>query len=138
MKTATIRPAHDLVAVTVDPVKGRCVVAVRPIAKGTLILADPVVVVPTNESALMNQTVLGRYVFEWSDDGELCAVLGFGSLINHGSAENVELDSNFDDTTMDFYALRDIAAGEELVYDYGHEAKELENYYGIPPVRDPA
>lgn len=132
MNSATSQAAHDLVAVTVHPVRGRCVVALRPIAKGTRILADPVVVVPTNESDLMNRTVLGRYVFEWSDDGELCAVLGLGSLINHAKDENVELDSNFDDRTMDFYALRDIAAGEELVYDYGHEAAELENYYGIP------
>ena len=112
MNTTTLHAVHDLVAVTVDPVKGRCVVAVRPIAKGTRILADPVIVVPTNESDLMNKTLVGRYVFEWSDDGELCVVLGLGSLINHAPAENVELDSNFDDRTMDFFALRDIAAGE--------------------------
>jgi len=60
-------------------------------------------------------------------------VLGLGSLINHATAENVELVSNFDNRTMDFFALRDLAAGEELVYDYGHEEGELETYYGIPP-----
>jgi len=133
MNTTTLHEAYDLVAVTVDPVKGRCVVAVRPIAQGTRILADPVIVVPTAESDLMNKTLLGRYVFEWSDEKELCVVLGMGSLINHAPAENVELDSNFDDRTMDFYALCDIAAGEELVYDYGHDADELESYYGITP-----
>ncbi len=137
MNTATLRQSHDLVAVTVDPVKGRCVVAVRSIPKGTRILADPVVVVPTSESELTDNTVLGRYVFEWNDDGDLCAVLGLGSLLNHASAENVELVSNFDDRTMDFFALKDIAAGEELVYDYGHDAGELETYYGIPPAREP-
>jgi len=136
MNTATSHAAPDLVAVTVDPVKGRCVVAIRPIQKGTRILADPVVVVPTSESELTDQTVLGRYVFEWTDEGDLCAVLGLGSLINHATAENVELVSNFDDRTMDFFALKDIAAGEELVYDYGHEEGELATYYGIPPARD--
>ena len=28
--------------------------------------------------------------------------------------------------------LTDIKAGDELVYDYGHEDGELTGYYGIP------
>lgn len=131
MNTATLTDSNGLVAVTADPVKGRSVVAVRPIPKGTRILADPVVVVPAAEKELMDRTVLGRYVFEW-DEGVICAVFGLGSLINHDPAANVELVSNFEDRTMDFFAVRDIAAGEELVYDYGHETDELERYYGIP------
>ncbi|MCY2961841.1 MAG: SET domain-containing protein-lysine N-methyltransferase [Planctomycetota bacterium] len=131
MNSATLTAAHDLVRITLDPVKGRCVVAAGDIAKGTRILADPVVVVPAAEKELMDRTVLGRYVFEW-DDGVICAVLGLGSLINHAPDANVELVSNFDDHTMDFLAVRDIAAGEEIVYDYGHETDELESYYGIP------
>ena len=132
MPTTTTAPTHDLVTVSIHPVKGRCVVAVRAIRKGTRILADPVVIVPAAETHLTDETVLGRYVFEWSDDGEMCAVLGLGSLINHDPDANVELASNFADRTMDFVALRDIAPGEELVYDYGHDADELERYYGIP------
>jgi hypothetical protein len=138
MPTATIVLARDLVTVSVHPVKGRCVVAARAIRKGTLVLADPVVVVPASETHLTDETVLGRYVFEWSEDGEMCAVLGLGSLINHDPDANVELASNFADRTMDFVALRDIAEGEELVYDYGHEADELERYYGIPRGADRA
>jgi SET domain-containing protein len=33
---------------------------------------------------------------------------------------------------MEFYATRDIKAGDELVYDYGHDNDELSEYYGIP------
>lgn len=34
--------------------------------------------------------------------------------------------------TMEFYALANIKAGDELVYDYGHDHSELAEYYGIP------
>jgi hypothetical protein len=126
------RPAADLLAVVLQPAKGRCVVAARPIPKGTLVLADPVVIVPRSEAEHVERTVLGRYVFTWDDDGNLCAVLGLGSLVNHAPEANVELDSNLAAGTMDFVAARDIAAGEELVYDYGYDARELERTYGIP------
>ncbi len=127
--TATL-PA---LTVRLVPGRGRCVFAAVDIPKGTQMLADPIVFVPRAESQYTDACVVGRYVFEWNDDGDLCVVLGIGSLINHGLPENVRLDSNEEDRTMDFYALTDIAAGEELVYDYGHDAQELETYYGIPP-----
>lgn len=132
MKSATLTLPRELVTITTHPIKGRCVVAACDIRKGTRILADPVLVVPVDEWEHTEQTVLGRYVFEWNDDGDTCAVFGLGSLLNHDSKANVELVSNFADRTMDFFALTDIEAGAELVYDYGHEEDELESYYGIP------
>lgn len=138
MNTATLATAHTLVAITLHPGKGRCVVAARPIAKGTRILADPVLVVPAAEAERTEQTILGRYVFLWNDDGDTCAVFGLGSLINHDVEANVELVPNFADRTMDFFALRDIAEGEELVYDYGQDEDELGDYYGIPRTRSSA
>ncbi|MCE9521980.1 MAG: SET domain-containing protein-lysine N-methyltransferase [Alphaproteobacteria bacterium] len=106
--------------------------AARDIPKGTRVLADPVIFVPGAESDHTDQTVVGRYVFQWNDDDDLCVVLGYGSLLNHGLPENIALVSNFEEMTMEFYAIADIKAGEELVYDYGHEADELADYYGIP------
>ena len=118
--------------VKVLPGRGRCVMAVRDIAKGARVLADPVIVVPGDESDHTDQTAVGRYVFQWNDEDDLCVVLGFGSLINHGLPENVALVSNFKEMTMEFYAVADIKAGDELVYDYGHDEDELADYYGIP------
>jgi len=123
----------DLI-VQVVPGRGRCVIAARDIPKGTRVLADPVIPVPGEESEFTDQTVVGRYVFQWNDADDLCVVLGLGSLINHGLPENVSLVSNFEDMTMEFHAISDIKAGEELVYDYGHDAEELSGYYGIPTV----
>lgn len=118
--------------VRVVPGKGRCVFAARDIAQGSLVMADPIIFVPGAESDHTDQTVVGRYVFQWNEDDDLCVVLGYGSLLNHGLPENVSLVSNYKDQTMEFYAYVDIKAGDELVYDYGHEADELTGYYGIP------
>jgi len=124
----------DLI-VKVVPGRGRCVIAARDIPKGARVLADPVIVVPGHESEFTDQTAVGRYVFQWNDEDDLCVVLGLGSLINHGLPENVALVSNFEEMTMEFYAIIAIKAGEELVYDYGHEEEELFEYYGIPTGR---
>jgi uncharacterized protein len=115
------------------PGKGRCVFAARDIAKGSLVLADPIILVPGAESDHTDQTVVGRYVFQWNEEDDLAVVLGLGSLINHGLPENVSLVSNYENMTMEFYALSNIRAGDELVYDYGHDHGELSEYYGIPP-----
>jgi hypothetical protein len=118
--------------VRVLPGRGRCVFAARDIPKGSLMLADPVIHVPGDESDHMDRTVVGRYVFQWNEEDDVAVVLGIGSLINHGLPENVSLVSNYADQTMEFYAISDIKAGEELVYDYGHDNEELSGYYGIP------
>jgi hypothetical protein len=123
--------SHELV-VKVVPGRGRCVIAARDIPKGKRVLADPVIFVPGEESEHTDKTAVGRYVFQWNDDDDICVVLGFGSLINHGLPENVALISNYEEMTMEFYAIVDIKAGDELVYDYGHEDAELFSYYGIP------
>lgn len=124
-------PLSNLI-VRMMPGRGRCVFAARDIAKGTLLLADPVIQVPGDESDHMDKTVVGRYVFQWNEEDDIAVVLGLGSLINHGLPENVALVSNYADQTMEFYATRDIKAGDELVYDYGHDHDELSDYYGIP------
>ena len=125
-------PVTSDLIVKIVPGKGRCVIAARDIPKGARVLADPVIFVPGEESEHTDRTAVGRYVFQWNDEDDLCVVLGLGSLINHGLPENVALVSNFEEMAMEFYAIADIKAGDELVYDYGHEAEELVVYYGIP------
>ena len=127
-----VRQLYSSVEVRVVPGKGRCVFATRDIAEGELMFADHIVFVPGAQSDFTDQTTVGRYVFQWNEDDDLCVVLGFGSLINHGLPENVSLVSNYKDQTMEFYALTNIKAGEEICYDYGHDVDELVSYYGIP------
>ena len=129
---STTTAAFPALSVRTVPGRGRGVFAAQDIQEGVQVLADPIVLVPHEEADSTNASVIGRYVFEWNDDGDLCVVFGLGSLINHGLPANVRLESNEEERTMDFFAVRDIAAGEELVYDYGHDASELVHYYGIP------
>lgn len=125
-------PSTPKLIVRAVPGKGRCVFAATDIPKGTLVLSDHIILVPGDESEHTDLTVVGRYVFQWNEEDDLCVVLGPGSLINHGLPENVSLVSNYEQMMMEFYALTDIKAGDELVYDYGHEGDELIGYYGIP------
>jgi hypothetical protein len=127
-----VQPLNPSLEVRVLPGKGRCVFATRDIAKGTLLMADHIVLVPGGESDHTDVTTVGRYLFQWNEDDDLCVVLGIGSLLNHGLPENVSIVSNYKDLKMEFYAYTDIKAGEELVYDYGHEPDDLTSYYGIP------
>jgi len=127
-----VRQLYSSVEVRVVPGKGRCVFATRDIPEGELLFADHIIVVPGDQSDFTDQTTVGRYVFQWNEDDDLCVVLGYGSLINHGLPENVSLVSNYKDQTMEFYAYGNIKAGEELCYDYGHDADELVTYYGLP------
>ncbi len=56
------------------------------------------------------------------DDGDFHGIDGDGVLrwLNHSSAPNVEFDG------PQLYALRDIAAGEELTFHYGEEWNHVE------------
>ncbi len=63
-------------------------------------------------------TIDGKYVL-WieEDDGAWEGVEGVGDLrfLNHSRSPNVYFDG------LDLYALRDVSAGEELLFDYGED-----------------
>jgi SET domain-containing protein len=46
--------------------------------------------------------------------------MGYGSYYNHSEIPSVEWDTNEDDRTFIFFALRDIDEGEELFINYGN------------------
>jgi hypothetical protein len=63
----------------------------------------------------------GEYVFEVEDEGELVPLLplGYGALYNHSATPNVAWEYDAHTDLLSFFALRAIAAGEELLFDYG-------------------
>ena len=107
------------------PGKGRGVIALRGCPAGTELERSPVIVVP--DSDLLKRpsppTVLDQYLLYWSDEPGCEHAMGGGLLMfyNHSDHPNVEFRSGPDPETISVVALRDIAAGEELVYDYGIE-----------------
>lgn len=105
------------------PGKGRGVVATRRCAAGTELERVPIIAVPDADILHREhpRTVLDQYLLYWSEEEGREHALGGGLLMfyNHSREPNVELRDGPEPDTMSVFALRDILAGEELVYDYG-------------------
>lgn len=101
----------------------RGVFATRNIAKGELIHEAPVVPYPNSEHVHIEKTVLYDYVFEYGINHS-AIVLGYGSLFNHSYTPNATYDINFSKHTFDFFAYKDIKAGEEILINYNGEVDD--------------
>ena len=109
--------------------RGRGVVAERPIRAGELIERSPVIVVPAEDRRAVDGSNVGSYIFMWEhgstgediycQEGRVAVVLGYASLVNHSSDPNCRFVRYIEAQALDLIAIRDIAAGEELTFDYG-------------------
>ena len=98
---------------------GRGVFTSKAISKGSIIEISPVIVMPKKDRKHMDDTKLHDYYFIWGEQDDQCAiVLGYGSLYNHAYTPNAEYAPDFKSATLDFYALFDIKAGEEITVNY--------------------
>ncbi|MGG1632603.1 SET domain-containing protein [Rossellomorea sp. NRS-1567] len=98
----------------------RGVFAKRDIAKGELVHEAPVIPYPNEEHEHIEKTFLADYVFEYGIN-HTALLLGYGMLFNHSYTPNTTYEINFDSHTFDFYAYKDIQAGEELLINYNGE-----------------
>lgn len=105
--------------------KGRGVFASHIIRKGEIFERAPVIVLPASQWDSIERTVLFNYCYEW--DGDYALALGMGSLFNHAYQPNAIYTRQLADLTMEYTALRDIAADEEITV----------NYNGDPADQDP-
>jgi SET domain-containing protein len=96
--------------------KGRGVYATRAFARGERVEAVPVLLLRPDEQDRLDGTVLDSYVFAWRDT--VAIALGFGSIYNHSWDPNLEYQKRFDQGVIEFVAIRDIAAGDELTTNY--------------------
>jgi len=109
--------------------RGRGVVAARDLAAGELVERAPVILVPEADRRAVDASALGNYIFMWEHGGpdedvyrphgRAAIVLGFASLVNHSDRPNCRFLRHIEALALDLIALRDIAAGEELTFDYG-------------------
>ncbi|MDE2022149.1 MAG: SET domain-containing protein-lysine N-methyltransferase [Patescibacteria group bacterium] len=100
---------------------GRGVYTTARIARGQIVAQCPVLVWPVTVAA---DEFIGRYVWSWKDsrghDHALEALcLGLPSLFNHDPKPNTGSQRFYRRRRMVFKALRNIAAGEEILIDYG-------------------
>jgi len=102
--------------------RGRGVFALAPIPAGTLIETADVIPIQAAEIQAIEACVLANYYFRWGEDDRQGAIaLGYGSIYNHSYSPNARYVKHFDRGTIDFVALRDIAAGEEIRTNYNGE-----------------
>jgi SET domain-containing protein len=101
------------------------VVALRDAPAGTELERAPVIVVPKRDLLQRPHpgTVFDRYLLYWSDEPgrELAMVGGLVMFYNHSARPNIEMHDGPEPESISVIALRDVAAGDELVYDYDVE-----------------
>jgi SET domain-containing protein len=102
-----------------SPGKGRGVFAGQPIPAGALIERAPVLVIKAGQWEGMERTILFDYFFAWQEHSALA--FGYGSLYNHSYTPNARYDKKFSEEVIEIIALREIAAGEEILINYNGE-----------------
>lgn len=95
----------------------RGVFATRDISKGELIHIAPVVPYPNEQHELIEQTILEDYVYEYGKN-HTAIVLGYGMLFNHSYTPNAEYRIDFEKHVFEYFAYRNIKAGEEILINY--------------------
>ena len=105
--------------VVMIPGKGRGVISTREIERGELVESSPLIAIAKEEVPAATSTILKDYVFAGSE-GVAYVALGIGSLFNHDPACNLEIWLDEPALTMQFIAVSDIAAEQELTIAYHH------------------
>ncbi|MFG6120100.1 MULTISPECIES: SET domain-containing protein [Thalassobacillus] len=98
------------------------VFATKDIAEGELIHQAPVLPYPNEEHEHIEKTHLGDYVFEYGKN-HTAFLLGYGMFFNHSYQPNAYYEINFDNHSFEFYAFKDIKAGEEIFINYNGETE---------------
>jgi len=99
--------------------KGRGVFTRRDISTGTVIECAPVIVMDATHRALLDQTPLHDYIFEWGPEQQQCAMaLGLVPMYNHSYQSNCEYFMDFEAHSIIVKTVRDVTKGEELTINY--------------------
>jgi hypothetical protein len=103
-------------------VKGRGVFATKAFIAGELVEACPVIVLYQPFELLAPK--IQKVVYNWGSlakTGQCSALaLGYGSLYNHSNPANMRYEADVENQTLNYYAVSDIAAGEELTVNYNN------------------
>lgn len=103
----------------------RGVFATIDIKKGQLIHEAPVIPYPNEQHVHIEKTLLADYAFEYGKN-HTAFLLGYGMLFNHSYEPNATYLINFENHTFEFYAYKDIKAGEEVLINYNGEVDDKE------------
>lgn len=108
------------VEIKYNNLKGRGVFASESIAANQLIETAPVIVMPAEDRAYLDRTLLHDYIFEWNPEekNECCMALGIVPIYNHSFASNAEYFMDYEAQTISIQSVRPITIGEEITINY--------------------
>ena len=109
------------IAVQDSPLHGLGVFACVDLAKDSVIERCFYLVIDDDDLQEINR--LNDYLFTSPDvKSDYLCVLGCGMIYNHGTPPNAEWQIADDDNRfIEFTALHDIRAGDEILHDYGED-----------------
>lgn len=125
-RVPTGRPRRPAIEVRDSTIQGRGVWATGKVRKGTWILEYTGERISHEEADLRydDASMERHHTFLFIIDSETCIDAAEGGnearFINHSCDPNCEAVLSAEDREIWIVALRDIAAGEELTYDYGY------------------
>jgi SET domain-containing protein len=104
-----------------SPLHGLGVFAAEDLPSGSTIERCAYIVIDDDDLQEVNR--LNDYLFTSPDDpGDYLCVMGAGMLYNHSDTPNAAWEIDDDDNRLlRFYTTSDVAAGDELLHDYGSE-----------------
>jgi len=109
----------DCLTVRDTPEMGRGVFTLEALDANIIIEIAPVLVLSAQERAIVEQTRLNDYIFEWGlDRKQACVAWGYASMYNHRYLSNCEYYMDFDQSIIMIRTVREIQAGEELFINY--------------------
>ncbi len=111
-----------VLSVRASALHGRGVFAERDFFAGDVIEVCPVIRVPSTQRALLDQTDLHDYYYEW--DGDAGVALGFGSLYNHSMRPNAEYLPDTERDLLVVTALSSVRKGEEVRISYTGKVRD--------------
>lgn len=102
--------------------KGRGVIATEDIKNGEIIEICPIIFISKKETKFFEKekTVLKYYYLIQTGINKFCIMLGYGSLYNHSLTANAGIYYNLKtaENFLQFKAIKNINAGEEIVFNY--------------------
>lgn len=98
--------------------KGRGIFAGRRFVADEVLELAPVLLIPNAEWELVSGSVVASYCFTWGKADDAAIPLGRASLFNHSYTPNAYAQIHLREKLIEFLALRDIEAGEEITLNY--------------------